>query len=221
VVRKFLVQNGLGLAVLGLFLLSLAGQAYAGFRVDAEERRAHHQQEISFTDYAKSPHFLEALSENWESEFLQMAAYVWLTAWLRQRGSAESKPLDQPDGRDHEMEPHPWAPKVVHKGGVLLKLYSHSLSLSLFALFAVSFAVHAITGAAHHNEEQRLHGQPELTVLQYMKSAQFWFESLQNWQSEFLSVLTIVLLSIWLREKGSPESKPVNAPHDVTGEEIS
>jgi hypothetical protein len=219
-VRRFLVQNGLGLVVLALFLLSLGGQAFAGFKVDAEDKRAHHQAEIGFVEYLKSPHFLEAVSENWESEFLQMAAYVWLTAWLRQRGSSESKPLDQPDGRKDEMKPHPWAPKVVHKGGPLLKLYSHSLSITLALLFVVSFTIHGITGTARHNEEQRLHGQPETTVGGYMTGPTFWFESMQNWQSEFLSVLTIVMLSIWLREKGSPESKPVNAPHDVTGEEI-
>lgn len=214
-------ENALGLVVLGLFLLSLAGQAWAGYRADAEEKRSHRQPEIAFVVYLESPHFLEALSENWESEFLQMAAYVWLTAWLRQRGSAESKPLDQPDGRAHELEPHPWAPKVVHRGGALLKLYSHSLSIALALLFLASFSLHAVTGAANHNEDQRLHGEPEVTVLEYMKTARFWFESLQNWQSEFLAVLTIVMLSIWLRQKGSPESKPVNAPHDVTGEEIS
>jgi hypothetical protein len=150
-----------------------------------------------------------------------MAAYVWLTAWLRQRGSAESKPLDQPDGRAHELEPHPWAPKVVHRGGPLLKLYSHSLSLTLALLFLASFALHAITGSAKHNEEQRLHGMAEESIGAYMRSADFWFESMQNWQSEFLAVLSIVMLSIWFRQKGSPESKPVNAPHDVTGEEIS
>jgi hypothetical protein len=220
-VRDFFKHNGLGLVALALFLSTLVGQAWAGYRADAEEKKSHKQPQIEFVAYLKSPHFLEAVSENWESEFLQMGAYVWLTAFLRQRGSAESKPLEGEDGRADEMKPHPWAPKVVHRGGLLLKIYSHSLSLALIALFLASFTVHAITGAAHHNEEQRLHGEPELTVLGYVKSSQFWFESLQNWQSEFLSVFTIVILSIWLRQKSSPESKPVNAPHDVTGEEIS
>ena len=219
--RRFLRENGLGLVVLALFLATLAGNAWAGFRADHESRLQHHQELIAFAAYLKSPHFLEALAENWESEFLQMAAYVWLTAWLKQKGSAESKPVDQSNGRDHELEPHPWAPKIVHRGGVLLKLYSNSLSLALALLFLISFALHAITGCAKHNEEARLHGMPEDSVLGFMGSADFWFESMQNWQSEFLAVLTIVLLSIWLRQKGSPESKPVNAPHAVTGEEVS
>lgn len=219
--RRFLRENALALVVAALFVVTLAGQAFAGFRADAGDKRAHHQPEVGFVEYLKSPHFLEALSENWESEFLQMAAYVWLTAWLRQRGSAESKPLGDDVARKNELKPHPWAPRVVHRGGPLLKLYSHSLSLTLALLFLISFTVHGITGAAKQNEQSRLHGQPEQSVGQYMLGSTFWFESMQNWQSEFLSVLSIVLLSIWLREKGSPESKPVNAPHDVTGEEIS
>lgn len=219
--RRFVRENGLGLAVLALFLLTLAGNAWSGFYADRAERLEHDQHPIAFVEYLKGPHFLEALAENWESEFLQMAAYVWLTAWLRQKGSAESKPLDQPNEREHELEPHPWAPKVVHRGGPLLKIYSHSLSIALALLFVASFALHAFTGSAKHNEELRLHGAPEESVFAYVKSAQFWFESMQNWQSEFLAVLTIVVLSIWLRQKGSPESKPVNAPHAVTGEEIS
>lgn len=219
--RRFLRDNSLGLVVLALFLLTLAGNAWSGFHADRAERLEHHQQPIAFVEYIRGPHFLEALAENWESEFLQMAAYVWLTAWLRQKGSAESKPLDQPDGRAHELDPHPWAPRVVHRGGLLLKIYSHSLSIVLALLFLASFTLHALTGSAKHNEELRLHGMPEQSVGAYVQSAEFWFESMQNWQSEFLAVLTIVVLSIWLRQKGSPESKPVNAPHAVTGEEIS
>jgi len=102
--RRFLRENGLGLVVLGLFLATLAGNAFAGFHADHESRLQHDQELIGFAAYLKSPHFLEALAENWESEFLQMAAYVWLTAWLRQKGSAESKPVDPSDDRQDELE---------------------------------------------------------------------------------------------------------------------
>ncbi|MBI2388176.1 MAG: hypothetical protein HYV09_01055 [Deltaproteobacteria bacterium] len=218
--RRFLRENSLGLVLLGLFLATLAGNALAGWHVDSEERRLHQQAPIAFASYLTSSHFLESVAENWESEFLQMAAYVWLTAWLRQKGSAESKPLGPDEREEMELRPHPWAPRVVFRGGLLLKLYSSSLSIALAALFVVSFMLHAVSGAAKHNEEMRLHGGEGLSVLGYVRTAQFWFESMQNWQSEFLAVLAIVLLSIGLRQRGSPESKPVNAPHAVTGEEV-
>jgi hypothetical protein len=158
--------------------------------------------------------------ENWESEFLQMAAYVVLTVFLFQRGSAESKDPDTPaevdeDPRHHQHNPN--APGPVRRGGMAVKLYAHSLSIALGLLFLLSFLGHAAGGTKHYNDEQREHGQPPVTILQYMGTSRFWFESFQNWQSEFLAVGALAVLSIWLREKGSPESKPVHSAHSDTG----
>jgi hypothetical protein len=158
--------------------------------------------------------------ENWESEFLQMAIYVIFTAFLFQRGSAESKDPDTVSELDEDPGQHqhdPQAPGPVQKGGLALTLYAHSLSMALLVLFGLSFLGHAVTGTHHYNEEQRAHGQAPVSLLQYVSTSRFWFESLQNWQSEFLAVGTLAVLSIWLREKGSPESKPVHSPHAETG----
>ena len=169
--------------------------------------------------YLRSPEFLEPTAENWESEFLQMGAYVVLTAFLVQKGSAESKDPDQAEPVDRRPDPNrPGAPGPVRRGGGALALYRHSLSLAFLALFAVSFVLHAIGGAGAYNQEQAAHGRPErVSALGYMGTARFWFQSPQNWQSEFLAVLAIVVLTIFLREHGSPESKPVDAAHAETG----
>lgn len=205
--HRFLRDNGLSLAMFGLFLAMFAGQAVAGFLVDCQERSEHHQSPLPFTSYLRSSHFAEAVFENWESEFLQMACYVVLTAILYQRGSAESRPL--PEDQPAELESrspvgYSW-------------LYRHSLSLALFVLFVVSFGLHVVSGRARMNAENGRHGQPPLTLAEYLCSAQLWFESLQNWQSEFLSVLVLIVLSIYLRHEGSPESKAVDAPNSQTG----
>jgi hypothetical protein len=160
--------------------------------------------------------------ENWESEFLQMFAYVLLTAFLFQKGSAESKNPDQPEAVDRdprqsrEKKDAPWP---VRRGGIVLKFYENSLALALFLLFLISFMLHAIGGASEYSDQQIAHGAQAVTVFQYMGTAQFWFESLQNWQSEFFSIAILVVLSIFLRQKGSPESKPVDSPHSMTGHE--
>jgi len=216
--RSFLANNSLSLALIAAFLVCWTGQAVAGFFHHNEEQRDHGQPELTFGKYLSSGDFLEATFENWESEFFQMGALVILAAFLHQRGSGESKDPDaSKEDEDKDLEPKPDSPRVVHRGGLALKIYSHSLSLALLGLFLVCFSLHAVTGAAARNEEALMHGGAAVTVLQYMSSSQFWFESFQNWQSEFLSVAALVLLSIWLREKGSPESKPVNAPHSRTG----
>jgi hypothetical protein len=158
--------------------------------------------------------------ENWESEFLQMFAYVLLTAFLFQKGSAESKNPDQPEAvdRDPRQSRHRKdAPWPVRRGGVVLKLYENSLALALFLLFVIAFVLHAIGGASEYSEQQIAHGGKAVTALQYIATARFWFESLQNWQSEFFSIGILVVLSIFLRQKGSPESKPVDSPHSMTG----
>jgi glycerol uptake facilitator-like aquaporin len=219
--RRFLFENGLVLAATALFLFSFAGQILTGHAVYNEEQQEHASPTISLVDYLRTGDFVEATAENWESEFLQMAVFVILTVFLYQRGSSESKTIEEPDPvdqRPEEARADPDAPGPVRRGGAALWFYKHSLSLALFALFVVSFVAHAIGGSAKYNEEQQQHGQPQISVLGYFASSQFWFESFQNWQSEFLSVGVLVLFSIWLREQGSAQSKPVAAPHSDTGE---
>ena len=211
-------NNGLSIALFTMFALTLVGQSLAGYRRANEERREHGQAEERYAAYIASPAFLEVTMENWESEFLQMAVYVLLTVFLYQKGSSESK---DPDGKaevDREPDPRrPGAPWPVRRGGFMLWLYRNSLGLALSALFLVSMALHAVGGAGAFNEERASHGMTPLSVAQYLGTSQFWFESLQNWQSEFLSIGLMVVLSIFLRQHGSPESKPVDAAHGETG----
>ena len=221
--RRVLRENGLSIVLLLLFLIFWVGQSIVGHREHNNEQREHGGAETSFGTYLRTAHFWEATSENWESEFLQMFGYVILTAMLYQKGSAESRkldepePVDKPGGASRRKRNAPWP---VRRGGLILKLYENSLSLAFLLLFLTSIAVHAVSGAAEYNEEQREHGEPAaLTTLQYAGTSRFWFESLQNWQSEFLAILSMVVLSIFLRQRGSPESKPVDSPHSETGAE--
>ena len=217
--RAFFRDNGLSLVLGATFLALLAGQSVTGYHTYNDEQQAHGAATASYAGYLATPHFGEAVFENWESEFFQMAAYVLLTAFLFQRGSAESNDPDEPQESVDAHRADPAAPAPVRRGGWRLALYRHSLSLALGTLFLGSFVGHAVTGAAEYNEEQAEHGEPPVTVGEYMRGARFWFESLQNWQSEFLAVLAIVVLTIRLREDGSPESKPVWKPHRATGAE--
>ncbi len=215
-------DNGLSLVLFGLFALSMLGQVLAGHRHYNEQQVEHGQPTLSMTQYLRSGEFVEATAENWESEFLQMGAYVLFTCFLFQRGSAESKKIGEPEAVDRDprrFKNKPDAPWPVRRGGWALRLYSHSLSLAFLLLFLISFGVHALGGAAAKNEEALAHGGEAITVIQYLGSSQFWFESFQNWQSEFLSIAMMVVLSIFLRQRGSPESKPVDAPHRQTGSE--
>ncbi|MBZ0286973.1 MAG: hypothetical protein K8I30_05120 [Anaerolineae bacterium] len=217
--KRFFRNNGLSLAMFGAFFVLLFGHSIAGYFHYNEEQQDHNQPTISYGEYLRTGSFLESVGENWESEFLQMAAYVVLTAFLYQKGSAESNPLpDEETPSEPKDEPKPDSPWPVKKGGLILKLYEHSLAIAFIALFLISFGLHAVGGAAEYCTDQREHGQTACpSTVQYMGTSQFWFESLQNWQSEFLAVGSIVVLSIYLREKGSPESKPVNAPYNQTG----
>jgi hypothetical protein len=214
-------NNNLSIVLFVLFMTSLAGHAFSGWRADAEARRQHGEHELSFDAFLRSPEFGESVFENWESEFLQMGFYVLLTVFLYQRGSSESKKHDGTDAVEENPIAHrddQDAPRAVRAGGWRLMLYKNSLSLAFLLLFVFSFVGHAVTGARKHNEEALQHGATEqVTVLQYAQTPQFWYESFQNWQSEFLAVLAIVVLSIWLRQWGSPESKPVHVPHSETG----
>ncbi len=219
--RSFWRDNGLSLAALGFFLLCVAGQTLTGLNDHNNDQRLHHKSPDSLGDYLQSGDFYEALFENWESEFLQMGAYIVLTSFLFQRGSSESK---DPDKEDESVDEDPQSqkddsdvPGPVKVGGWRLTLYKRSLSSAFFAFFALSFIGHAIGGAHAYSDELKSFGKAPVSTLQYMGSARFWFESLQNWQSEFLAVFCIAVFSIKLREFGSPESKPVAAPHSQTG----
>jgi hypothetical protein len=214
-------NSGLSIVIFVLFLLCLAGHSVAGWKAYNEEQREHGEAGVRYTAFLGTSEFGETVFENWESEFLQMGFYVILTVFLHQRGSSESKNPDGPNEVDEDPEAHrsnPAAPLPVRRGGWRLKLYKNSLSLAFLALFAISFIGHAASGARKYTEQEHSHGSTEVvTTLGYMTKAQFWYESLQNWQSEFLAVLAIVVLSIWLRQWGSPESKPVHAAHTDTG----
>lgn len=218
-------DNGLTLVASLLFVLAMAGQALAGMGAYNQEQRDHGEPEAGLLEYLRTPHFAEATFENWESEFLQMGMYVLLTAFLVQRGSAESKkPEDErdPGGEEVDEDPRlhrgdPDAPWPVRRGGWVLKLYENSLALAFFLLFAASLLGHAASGAAEFSEEQAAHGGAQVSTWEYMAESRFWFESLQNWQSEFLSLSAMVIGTIFLRQRWSAESKPVHAGHSVTG----
>jgi hypothetical protein len=220
--RRFFRENGLSIALFGLFFFSLLGQFFTGLSEYNEDQREHNQPVVSYTEYLVSGHFIEAVFENWESEFLQMASYVLLTVFLFQKGSSESKDPDKVERVDvvpeqsRKEKDTPWP---VRRGGWVLKLYENSLSLALLLLFIASFALHAVGGAEEYNQDQFEHGRggQALSVVEYVGTSRFWFESFQNWQSEFFSIGAMVVLSIWLRQKGSPESKPVDSPHSETG----
>lgn len=212
---RFLYENGLSLVLLFAFLVFWGTQTLVGWRVYNQEQEERGQEPVAYRAYLMSGHFVEATAENWESEFLQMGAFVWLTVFLRQKGSPESKGVtgdDEP--QDREPDPsRPDAPLLVRKGGWWLKLYSHSLTLAFLLLFLVSFIAHAAGGASEYSQEQIAKGEPGVTMMQFLETSEFWFQSMQNWQSEFLAIAAMVLLAVWLRQKGSPESKPVDAAH--------
>lgn len=217
--RKFFRENGLSVVFLLLFMLSLAGQAVTGFHEYNKERKEEFDvKPVSLSTYLASGHFLQATFENWESEFLQMALFVVLTISLRQKGSSESKKFE-PEEVDREPSPRRKdAPWPVKKGGLVLQVYKHSLSLVLFLLFLASFSIHLYGSLKDENEKLLLGGLPPEGLGSFISSPRFWFESFQNWQSEFLSVFAIVILSVFLRQKGSSQSKPVDTPHTETGE---
>ena len=218
---QFFRNNGLSVVLFAIFAVSLAGQFVTGHHEFNEEQMEHGGAEVSALEYAGEGHFIEAVFENWESEFLQMAAYIIFTIFLYQKGSSESKDpgrIERVDVIPGEAAERPETPYPVRRGGWMLKLYQNSLALAFLVLFALSFALHAYGGAAEYNRDAALHKSgPPVTTLEYAGTSRFWFESFQNWQSEFLSIGLMVVLSVWLRQKGSPESKPVDAPHSDTG----
>ncbi|MFZ5669810.1 MAG: DUF6766 family protein [Pseudomonadota bacterium] len=219
--RRWLRDNGLTLALLGLFAFSLVGQALAGWRMELTGAETPGRPPDSLAAYLAGGAFLSALFENWESEFLQMWAFVMLTAYLYQRGSEESKDPDRPAPQDRDPAldaGDPDAPWPVRAGGPARALYSHSLGLALLALFVASFVLHWLNSTRHAAREALARGAPAPSPADRLVDPAFWFESFQNWQSEFLSTAVLIVLAIYLRERRSPESKPVGAPQARTGD---
>ena len=218
--KHFFRDNGLSLVMFGLFVLFLFAQSITGFSVYNDDQREHGEATISYPDYLTTGHFIEATFENWESEYLQMGAYVLFTVFLFQRGSSESKDPDKDEAVDEDprqSQDRSDVPWPVRYGGPVLKLYEHSLATALLLLFLISFVLHAVGGAREYSQEQLAHGGQAVSTLEFLHTSEFWFQSFQNWQSEFLAVFSIVALSIFLRQRGSPESKPVAAAHSETG----
>jgi hypothetical protein len=213
-------DRSLTLTMLALFLVCAGGQIAVGWAELNQTLADHGEPTLALAQYLTQGHLWEALFENWESEFLQMSAFVVLSGLLYQVGSPESRrpgvqELADADPRAFAAQPD--APWPVRRGGWVLRAYEYSLGLALFLLFLVSFAGHALGGWADWNADRRLHGEVAASLGAYLTSSRFWFESLQNWQSEFLSVGAMVWLAVYLRQRGSPESKAVHAPHAETG----
>ena len=218
--KKVLRNNGLSISFAVLFLISLVGQVFNGLKEHNKEMKDEGGPQVSLVQYFSTGHFLQSTFENWESEFLQMGLFVVLSIFLYQKGSSESK---DPEKGEEEVDKEPNArkknvPWPVKQGGVILSIYKHSLTIALFVLFLLSFLLHWYGSLKDFNQEQMLKGQSPESAFEYLSNSRLWFESFQNWQSEFLSVFAIIALSIFLRQKGSPQSKPVDAPHMETGE---
>ncbi len=214
--KRFFYRNSLSIVLLVLMISCLVGQFLTGWKTENKELAELGRSMLSLGEYMHSGHFIQATFENWESEFLQMMLYILLTVSLRQKGSSESKSLEKKEEVDREPKVHSKAPWPVKKGGIWLNIYQHSLSIAFAVLFLASFGMHFYGSLKDYNEEQISKNEPEISAVQYISESRFWFESFQNWQSEFLAVASIVILSIWLREKGSPESKPVDMAHNET-----
>jgi hypothetical protein len=222
--RRFVRDNALSLAFGGLFLAALVGQAFAG-RADYNNRQeASGLPTSSLLEYVTSADYAVDVTENWQSEYLQFLLYIVVTVWLLQRGSPESKSLGSA-GRETDERQRLGAyattdsPRWAVAGGIRTRLYSHSLGLVMGVIFVGSWTAQSIAGWATYNEERIGQLQDPLGWIEYVGSAEFWSRSLQNWQSEFLAIGSMVVLSIYLRERGSPESKPVGSGHEATGVE--
>ena len=217
--KKFFRNNGLSIVFFTLFVISLVGQVITGMKEHNQEIVEMGGEAIGMAQYLTSGHFLQSTFENWESEFLQMSLFLILSMFLYQKGSSESKDPDKAE-EDVDKEPNPRKKNVpwpVKKGGLWLTIYKHSLCYAMSILFILSFLVHWKGSMKDYNEEQVLKNLPTESAREYLANARFWFESFQNWQSEFLSIFAIVILSVYLREQHSPQSKPVDAPHSETG----
>jgi hypothetical protein len=209
-------HHSLSIILFLAFFVLIVAQSLVGFFNYNQDQLEHQESRVSYTAYLGSGQFLEAVMENWESEFLQLFAYLVLTAILVEKGSSQSKRLEGNDPVNGGARTEQDVPWPVRRGGLILRLYENSLSLVFLTLFLLSFGLHALGGTAEYNQEQLAHGGQAISLLQYLGTSRFWFESLQNWQSEFLVIGALTVLSIFLRQRGSPESKPVAAPHQAT-----
>ena len=222
--KRFVRENGLGLAFGALFLGTLIVQAFVGHADFNADQAAHHGDPIGLWRYVTSSSFGVDVLENWQSEYLQFTLYIVGTVWLLQRGSPESKELGKAGGESDEDQrlgeyATPESPRWARAGGLRTRLYSNSLLLVMGTIFLLSWLGQSITGRIAYNAEQLDHQQAAIGWAQYVATPDFWNRTLQNWQSEFLAIGSMAVLAIYLRQRGSPESKPVGAPHSATGTE--
>ncbi|CCH32022.1 DUF6766 family protein [Actinosynnema sp. NPDC047251] len=221
--KRVLRDNGLGIAFGLLFLAALVGQAIAGNADYNDHQTASGGQSASLGEYVTSSSFAVDVAENWQSEYLQFTLYIFATVWLVQRGSPESKTTDRIGGETDEQQQlgrhtTPDSPPWARAGGLRTAVFSNSLGLVMGALFVLSWLAQSVAGVVVRNAELLGRHQAPVSWLEYLGSADFWNRTLQNWQSEFLAIGSMVVLSIYLRQRGSPESKPVGAPHVTTDE---
>jgi len=214
-------DHALSLSFAAAFLLALLGQSVAGLAVYNEEQAAHGVAGTDWLGFVTSSDFVVDVAENWQSEYLQFFLFILGTIWLVQRGSPESKkPGDEGAGSDEDQlvgaHARPDSPRWARAGGWRLWVYSNSLLIVMGFVFVCSWLIQGLAGTTVFNAEQVLHGQPEISFGEYLLSADFWNRTLQNWQSELLAVGCMVAFAIFLRQRGSAESKPVGAPHHVT-----
>ena len=224
-IKSFLKENSLSLFFLVTFLAALVGQAIAGHSLFNQEQLQHGDPTITFWRYLSSSDFGQAVTENWQSEYLQFALFALATVWLLQKGSSESKELDEA-GTESDEEQKVGAhagqdsPRWARTGGFRTMIYSNSLAIVMAVVFAASWFAQSVNGWTVFNDEQAAHNDPSISWWSYVGSSDFWEATFQNWQSEFLAVGSFAILVIYLRQRGSPESKPVGAStRDSTGQE--
>jgi Domain of unknown function (DUF6766) len=221
---RFVRNNALSLFFLGIFLAAVIAQALVGHGEFNNEQRAHNADPISLGRYVFSSSFGADLLENWQSEYLQFTLYILATVYLLQRGSPESKePGNQGAESDEEQKvgEHATAdsPRWAKLGGLRTWIYSYSLLIVMTTIWLLTWLGQSITGYVTYNEDQLTHLEAPVSWVGYLGTNDFWGRTLQNWQSEFLAVGSMAILSVYLRARGSPESKPVGAPHSATGVE--
>lgn len=221
---RFVRENSLSLFFGGIFVASLTGQALVGHGLFNEQQLLHHGDPVSLGRYLTSSEFAVDVAENWQSEYLQFTLYILGTVWLLQRGSPESKPPGQL-GRESEKEQKigryadAESPRWAKVGGLRTALYSSSLLIVMTSLWLGSWFAQSVAGWSAYNADRLDHQAATVDWVGYLGTNEFWSRTLQNWQSEFLAVGSMAILSVYLRQRGSPESKPVGAPHEATGVE--
>jgi hypothetical protein len=223
-VKRFLRNNGLGLVFGLLFLIVLVGQAFAGHADYNQQQLTSGLPPVSLGRYVTSASFAVDVAENWQSEYLQFFLYIFLTVWLVQKGSPESGSLDDIGRESDEQQKigryaDEDSPKWARVGGLRTTLFSNSLGLVMGALFLLSWLTQSIAGVAAYNEEQLRDLEDPTSWAQYLLEPDFWNRTLQNWQSELLAVASMAILAIYLRQRGSSQSKPVGSAHETTGVE--